>query len=173
MPSTKQSAYGPFRRRTWKPGKTLERKLGHDKTPVRLPRTSEFLCGASRSPWQLARRASEVEPENLKCTFSDFTLRYFGLIIRRLPFVVHSKGETAHRIKKSGQIRINSGQVDHSLPQGQAENLVFVAPCETIRALDYGLCGATLSLPRVLNFKFSCSIVRNITLQSIKNLAFQ
>ena len=104
---------------------------GRDKTPVRLPGASEFLWGASRSPWQLARRASKVEPETLKMhTFSDFTLRYFGLIRRRLPFVGHSNGETVHRRKKSGQVRINSGQVDlsHSLPQGQADHLVFVAP---------------------------------------------
>ena len=93
-----------------------------------LPGTSDFLCGASRSPWQLVRRASKVEPEILKMyTFSDFTLRCFELIRRRLPFVRHSKGETAHRRKKSGQVRINSGQVDlsRSLPQGQAENLIF------------------------------------------------
>ena len=112
---------------------------GRDKTPVRLPGANQFLCGASRSPWQLARRASKVEPETLKMyTFSDFTLQYFKLIRRRLPFVIHSKGESAHRRKKSGQVRINSGQVDlsHSLPQGQAEKLFFVAPwVNTVRSL--------------------------------------
>ena len=50
-------------------------RAGHDKTPVHLPRASEFLCRESRSPWQLAHRASKVEPETLKMyTFSDFTL---------------------------------------------------------------------------------------------------
>ena len=34
--------------------------------PVCLPRASEFLCRASGSLWQLARQASEVEPETLK-----------------------------------------------------------------------------------------------------------
>ena len=73
------------------------------------------MCRASRAPWQLARQASKVEPETLKMyTFSDFTLQYFKLIRRRLAFVVHSKGETAHRRKKFGQVRINSGQVDLS-----------------------------------------------------------
>ena len=51
---------------------------GRDKTPVRLPGASEFLCGASRPPWQLARRANEVDPKTIKMyTFSDFTPRYF------------------------------------------------------------------------------------------------
>ena len=40
--------------------------------------TSECLCGASRSPWQLARQASKADPKTLKMyTFGDFTLRYF------------------------------------------------------------------------------------------------
>ena len=65
-----------------------------DKTPVRLPGVSEFLCRTSRSPWQLAHWASTVKPETLKrYTFSDFTLRYFELIRRQLPFVGHSKGK--------------------------------------------------------------------------------
>ena len=96
---------------------------GRDKTPVRLPGAIDFLCGATRSSWQLANRASKVAPESLKLyTFSDFTLRYFELIRRRLPLVGHSEGDTEHRREKSGQVRINSGQVDlsRSLPQGQA-----------------------------------------------------
>ena len=104
---------------------------GRNKTPARLPGASEFVCGASRSPWQLAHQTSKLDPETLNTyTFSDFTLRYFELIRRRLPFVGHSKGETAHRRKKSGQVRINSEQVDlsRSLPQGQAEHFFFVAP---------------------------------------------
>ena len=50
----------------------------------------------------------------LHTQFSDFTLQYFEHIRRRLPFVVHSNREMAHRRKKSGQVRINSGQVDLS-----------------------------------------------------------
>ena len=104
---------------------------GCDKTPVHLPRASEFLCGASRSPRQLVHWASKVEPETLKMyTFSDITLGFFKLRRRRLPFVIHSEREMAHGRKKSGQVRINSGQVDLScsLPQRQAENLFFIAP---------------------------------------------
>ena len=33
---------------------------GCDKTPVCLPRASEFLCWASRSPWQLAQWARKI-----------------------------------------------------------------------------------------------------------------
>ena len=96
-------------------------------------------AGQARSPWQLARRAIKVAPETLKMyTFSDCTLRYFELVKRRLPFVVHSKGEKAHSRKKSGQVRINSGQVglSHSLPQRQAENFFSVAPCSSAGALS-------------------------------------
>ena len=39
---------------------------GWDKTPVHLPRASEFLCRASRPPGQLVLRASKVEPETLR-----------------------------------------------------------------------------------------------------------
>ena len=79
-------------------------RSGHNKTPVCLPGASEFSCGASRSPWQLAHRASNVAPETLNTyTFCDFTLWYFELIRRRLPFVGHSKGEMVHRRKTSGQ----------------------------------------------------------------------
>ena len=110
---------------------------GRDKTPVRLPGANEFLCGASRSPWQLARRASKVEPETYLVT-SHYNISSLSEDFCLLAFVVHSKGETAHRRKKSGQVRINSGQVDlsHSLPQGQAEKLFFVAPwVNTVRSL--------------------------------------
>ena len=78
-------------------------KPGHNKNPVHLPGASEFLCAASRSPCQLACWASKVEPETLKMyTFSDFTRQQFELIRRWFAFVIHSKGETAHRRKKSG-----------------------------------------------------------------------
>ena len=42
----------------------LSLTAGRHKTPARLPGASEFLCGASRSSWQLARRASKVGPES-------------------------------------------------------------------------------------------------------------
>ena len=48
--------------------KTFQWYPGCNKTPVRLPGASKFLCGASRSPWQLAHWASKAEPETLKCT---------------------------------------------------------------------------------------------------------
>ena len=56
-------------------------QAGRNKTPVRLPGAIQLLYGASRSPWQRARRASKAEPETLKMyTFSEFTLQYFDLI---------------------------------------------------------------------------------------------
>ena len=76
-------------------------------------------------------KPSKFDPKNIKMyTFGDFTLRYFELIRRRLPFVVHKKAKMAHRRKKSWQVRINSGQVDLScsLPHGQAENFFFIMP---------------------------------------------
>ena len=74
----------------------------HNKTPARLP-------GTSRPPWQLAWRTSTVEPATLKM--------YTHLVTSHDDrssssedncfLVGHSKGETAHRKKKSGQLRIN------------------------------------------------------------------
>ena len=53
---------------------------GRDKTPVHLPRATEFLCGANRFPRQLSYWASKAAPETLKWyTFTDFTLRYLSL----------------------------------------------------------------------------------------------
>ena len=50
---------------------------GCDKTPVCLPGASEFLCRTSRSPWQLARGASKVQPKTLKkYTFIWVTSHY-------------------------------------------------------------------------------------------------
>ena len=91
-------------------------------SPCPLAR-GEFLCRASRSPWQFARLASKVDPETIKVhIFSDFTLRYFELIWRRLPFLVRNKGKTVQRRKKSGQVDLS-----RSLPQGQTDNFFFVA----------------------------------------------
>ena len=47
---------------------------GCDETPVRLPRASDFLCGASRSPWQLAHRTSKVDPETIKMYYDISSL---------------------------------------------------------------------------------------------------
>ena len=107
---------------------------GHDKTPVRLARASEFLCRASRSPWQLAHWASKVEPETIKTYERNLVTSHYDTSSLSedycLSFIVHNKGEMAHRRKKSGQVRINSRQVDlsRSLPQEQAENFFFVTP---------------------------------------------
>ena len=115
----------------------LEERIGkHDNYIRWVCRARQNPCLLARGKWVLVggKQVSlatcppgqyKVEPEPLEMyTFHDFTLRYFELIRRWLPFGVHSKGETAHRRKKSGQVRINSGQVElsRSLPQGQAEN---------------------------------------------------
>ena len=94
-----------------------------DKPLSACPGQVSSCAGESRSPWQRAHRASNVEPETLNTyTFSDFTLRYFELIRRRLLFVGQSKGEMAHRRKKSGEVRINFGQVDLSRSLGSYES---------------------------------------------------
>ena len=68
-----------------------------------------------------------------------------------MPFVIHSKGETAHRNKKSGRVRIDSRQVDlsRSLPQGHAESFFFVAPWYN---------EVVVAFSPVVGFSFLCNV---------------
>ena len=103
---------------------------GCDTTPVHLSGASELLCGASRSPWQLACRASKADSKNLHIYWLHTTI-FWAYQSKMIAFCRTNKGEIAHIRKKSGQVRINSRQVDlsRSLPQGQAEDFFFIEPC--------------------------------------------
>ena len=95
--------------------------------PVHLPGASEFLCGARRSPWQLACRASKVEPETLTMyTFSDFILWHFELIRRRLPFFIHSgKKDTQKKEIRASKNKLRASGPKPHLAPGTSWKFIF------------------------------------------------